>query len=279
MTEVKVYVESIRVEGRHRKDLGDIEQLAKSIQADGLINAITITPDNRLLAGERRLAAFRLLGRSTIEARIVDTLDDAAARLRIERDENTERKAMAPSELVALGLALEAMERPRAAARQAHGRTAPGRNASGLETESVATRDIVASAIGMSASSYERAKTVVAAARDQTLSESERRIAREALADMDATGVITPNYDRVKSGLVARTGSLKKTQIESPTRQRRAISSAEVALSGICHALGQIQELHPEVTSEEAARWVGSLSESRRVLTVLINILKERTNA
>lgn len=282
MTEVKVQVESIRVEGRYRKELGDITKLAQSIARDGLIHAITVTPDNRLLAGERRLAAVKSLGWTLIDARVVDTLDDAAARLRIERDENTERKPMAPSELVALGLALEALERPRAAARKGHGTTAPGRqsNASDQQTGSVGeTREIVAEALGISASSYERAKTVVAAANDPTSTEGERRIAKEAQADMDATGLISPAFHRVKAGISARTGAPKRTQIETAAAQRRSIGSAEAALSGICHGLNQITSLHPEITTEEAVRWADSLSDSRRVITALINRLKERTNA
>ena len=281
MTEVWVLVESIRIDGRHRSDLGDIARLAASIKAEGLINPITITPDGRLLAGERRLAAIRMLGRDKVEARVVDTLNDAAAELRLERDENTERKPMVKSELVALGLALEALERPRAAARVGRPRKNPvlqnGVSETGPPGE---TRAVVAAALGMSGSTYDRAKFVVAAASDPGLSDEERAIAAEAMSDMDsgATGV-SPAYDRVRNATKTRTGPIQPTSIESVGVQRRSISSAETALSGICHGLKQITSLHPGITSEEATRWAGSLSDSRRIITSLINILKERTNA
>lgn len=56
-------------------DDDDIQALAKSIERDGLINAIAVTPVDdgkfRLIAGERRFRAYKSLGRETIPARIV----------------------------------------------------------------------------------------------------------------------------------------------------------------------------------------------------------------
>ena len=46
-------VADIRVRKRHRRDLGDIEALAASIAAIGLINPITIDEGGRLLAGAK----------------------------------------------------------------------------------------------------------------------------------------------------------------------------------------------------------------------------------
>lgn len=290
MTEVKVQVESVRIEGRYRKDLGDIKALARSIERGGLINAITITPAGRLLAGERRLEAYRLLGRTEIEARVVDTLDDAAEWLRVERDENTERKPMAPSELVALGRALEELERPRAVERRREsGRRAAAKRLGKPDIPSTVSPDtdpdgraidVVAQALGTSTMTYYRAKTVVDAVSDPARSEAAREAAREAQADMDSgAATITAAYDRVKSAAPVRIGPIQSTTISSAGAQRRSISSAEAALSGICHGLKQVINLHPDITSEEAAQWVGSLSESRRAIDVLIKRLKERTNA
>ena len=56
-----------------------------------------------------------------------------------------------------MGQALEELERPKAAARKAHGKTAPGRNAPENFTEaSTTTREKVGAAIGMSGISYQR---------------------------------------------------------------------------------------------------------------------------
>lgn len=284
----RVGIDWIRVEGRHRKDLGDLSSLAQSMKDNGLINPVTVTPTGILLAGGRRIAAARMLGWSHIEAHVVDTFDDAARALLIERDENTERKAMAPSELVALGRALEELERPRAqerrrlagmlSAAKRTGRPIDGLSSSSDE-EKLNTEATVASALGVSQGTYYRAKIVVNAATDPERTPEERAIAAETAADMDAGRTsIKGAYDRVKSASPVRTGRRKNPTIDALAGQRRAISTTEAALSGLAHAMRQIEALHEGITSEEAARWVGSLLESRRAITVLIGLLKERTN-
>jgi hypothetical protein len=72
-----------------RRPPRDVEALAESIRAGTLLHPITLTESNRLVAGGRRLAAYKLLGRDTIPARVV-ILDDLAAEL-AEIDENLER--------------------------------------------------------------------------------------------------------------------------------------------------------------------------------------------
>lgn len=68
--------------------------------------------------------------------------------------------------MVALGLALEKLERPKAKERQAHGQTAPGKNAPAnlAEASKGEVREKVAAHIGMKRSTYEKAKAVVVAA-------------------------------------------------------------------------------------------------------------------
>ena len=99
-----ISIASIIVEGRFRKDMGDIEGLASSIKALGQIQPIVINKDRRLIAGGRRLAAMKLLGRETIAATVFD-LDDIDA-LQVERDENDQRKSPTKSEMVALAEAM-----------------------------------------------------------------------------------------------------------------------------------------------------------------------------
>lgn len=289
----RVGLDWIRVEGRHRKDLGDLESLAQSMKDNGLINAVTITAQGILLAGGRRIAAARMLGWTHIDAQVVDTFDDAARALLIERDENTERKAMTPSELVALGRALEALENPeRTERRRLAGRIAAAKRLGrpiddGISSAdaqdiqgSMRTRIEVSGAIGMPETAYYKAREVVKATTDPDLTEAERKFAAQTQADMDAgRTTISGAYDRIKKGV--RTGSARQRENVTITKlaaQRRAISTAEAALSGIAHAVSQITDLHEEITNEEATRWAGSLSESRRAITTLINILKERSS-
>ena len=67
-----VPVSSVKIGDRHRKDLGDIEALAASIRDLGLLHPIVIAADGLLLAGERRLAACKLLGWATIPATVIE---------------------------------------------------------------------------------------------------------------------------------------------------------------------------------------------------------------
>lgn len=70
-----------------------------------------------------------------------------------------------------------------------------------------------------------------------------------------------------------------RTSITNLPAQRRAFTAACTTLSGISYGLTQIEEIHPDITSEEAAEWVGGLSEARRELERVIKLLKkERTN-
>lgn len=279
--ERQLAIEDIRVGGRFRSDLGDIEALAKSIVAVGLINAITVTPDGYLLAGQRRLEACRRLGWLNIRTNVVDNLNSASARLRLERDENTERKAMTPEELVRLGRALEELERPKAQARKEAGQFGSGHVTLTEATSENGrqTRDVVAEALGVSASTYERAKMVVDAARDTTLPAEDRAIAREALDEMNTTGLVAPAYRKVRKTRDPRVTTPRRTTVADLKTQRHAIGTAASTLTGISYGLKQIAELHPAITSEEAAQWVSDLSEARRVIEVLIKRLKERTNA
>lgn len=61
----------IKVGKRFRRDMGDINSLAESIEDIGLLHAITVDEEGRLSAGARRLAACKLLGWKTVPVRVV----------------------------------------------------------------------------------------------------------------------------------------------------------------------------------------------------------------
>ena len=65
-------VNAIVVGTRHRKDMGDIASLAASMAELGLLQPIVIRPDGRLIAGERRLRAAKLLGWTAFPVTVVD---------------------------------------------------------------------------------------------------------------------------------------------------------------------------------------------------------------
>ena len=91
-----ILVESITVvrEQRQRRELTDIAELARSIESAGLINPITVTRDNILIAGERRLTAVKSLGWSHINAQYVEDLSELEIAL-IEFEENVKRVELA----------------------------------------------------------------------------------------------------------------------------------------------------------------------------------------
>jgi len=178
----------IRVRERHRRDLGDLSDLKQSLATVGLLHPIVISKDGRLVAGERRLRAVRDLGWDWVPVRIVAGLDEAMRALAAERDENTCRKDFTPSEAVALGRDLAALEKPAAKQRQASAGPASGRGkkamGSGKLPEPVKgeAKEKVAKAVGVARRTYEKAEAVVQAA------EREPQRFEKLRAQMDRTG-------------------------------------------------------------------------------------------
>ena len=93
-----VDINKIKVVDRIRKDFGDIQELSEDIKKNGLINPPTINKEYRLLAGERRLRACKLLGWTQIEVHMLDTKDEAHD-LDVELSENNMRRNFTGSEL------------------------------------------------------------------------------------------------------------------------------------------------------------------------------------
>ncbi len=90
---------------RREIDPAHIEELARSIQSEGLLQPIVVRPIKdkfEVVAGERRLRAFRHLGQKTIPARIIEASDASSATLALI--ENLQRENLNPVE-EALGYA------------------------------------------------------------------------------------------------------------------------------------------------------------------------------
>lgn len=101
---VETALDAIIVVDRFRQDMGDLAPLAESMARLGLLQPIGVrASDNRLIWGERRLRAARMLGWQTILARPVNV----ASLLEAEHDENEVRKQLLISELIPLGSAIE----------------------------------------------------------------------------------------------------------------------------------------------------------------------------
>ena len=83
--------------GRRDTQQRNVEELARSIAAVGLMNPVTVTQDNTLIAGLHRLEAVKLLGWTEIEC-VVSEADGLQAEL-AEIDENFVRAGLSHREL------------------------------------------------------------------------------------------------------------------------------------------------------------------------------------
>ncbi len=188
-------IDRIVVGNRQRKNIGDLTGLCSSIETVGLLHPVVLDANHKLIAGARRLAAFKKLGRTKIPSVIANNLEDARLHLIAERDENICRLDFSPFEAVAMGRALEELERPKAKERmkQKPGGKQGEKVCSGnFPEEKSETREKVGAAIGMSGPTYQRAKAVVAAAEKEP--DKFGAIAEE----MERTGKVHPAYDKLK---------------------------------------------------------------------------------
>ena len=153
---IEIKLSEVCVGERARKDLGDIDALAESIEEIGLLQPIGITVDHDLVFGERRLRAFEHLGRIVIPARVVDV----PSMLQAEHAENEIRKDFTASERVAIGRAIEAEIGDRRRFNADGGPRAIPQNFA--ESKGKETRKEAAERAGFgNAETYRQAKTVV----------------------------------------------------------------------------------------------------------------------
>jgi N6-adenosine-specific RNA methylase IME4 len=175
-------ISSIHVGARHRKELGNIATLVASIQEVGLLHPIVVTPDNMLIAGQRRLEAFKQLGRDDIPATVVDL----AEVVRGEFAENAIRKDFLPSEIDSIRVVLEPLEKAAAEKRMKAGTPAKVSLGSGRAV------DKVGAFAGVSGRTVEKIKDVVDAAKE----EPERF--GHLVDEMDRTGKVTGAHRKLK---------------------------------------------------------------------------------
>ena len=156
-----VDIDRIIVSDRVRKSFGDLQNLADDIQARGLINPVTVTPDLKLLAGERRLRAMKSLEFKQVEVRVINVVDEQHA-LEIEISENIFRKEFSKIERVDCARRLERIESVKAEGRK---KSTLKQNTTDVENfpqgEQGTTRDLVAKKIGIgSGKQYEKEKFI-----------------------------------------------------------------------------------------------------------------------
>lgn len=203
---MKLRVTDIEIGTRFRSDLGDLAGLAQSIQENGLLQPIVITPDHKLVCGLRRLLACKsILDHEYIEATVVE-LDDP---LGAEIEENTQRKDFTVSERVAIAHVIEQREKPGAKDRQLKGTGTDLEPSANLAEGKKADREAkvkAAKAVGMSRETLARAEEVVDAAWEDPETYGEIQ------AEMDKTGNVSAAHRKVK--MQKRQEEMEKKPVE-----------------------------------------------------------------
>jgi ParB-like chromosome segregation protein Spo0J len=172
-------IANIKIGQRHRRDLGDIAGLAASISGVGLLHPVVVKADGTLIAGERRLSAFKQLERTEIPVTVVD-LDNI---VRGELAENAIRKDFLPSEIEAIRRALEPIEKVAATSRKLSGRSVP---------DGGETRDQIGALAGVSGRTVDKIAAVVAAA------EAEPERFGHLVEEMDRTGKVDRAHKQLR---------------------------------------------------------------------------------
>ena len=203
-----VLIENICIGNRYRKDLGDIESLAMSISKEGLLHPVVVDSEMNLIAGMRRIEAFKSLGLFEVPCRVID-LDNI---IDGEYAENVYRKEYTPSEAVAIAEALEPKIKEKAKERQKRLKVKPEAESSCCgnlpqqtnEDFGKKTRDVLGEVVGMSGSSLEKAREVIE--KGQKDPDSYGDLSKK----MDETGNVDSAYkemkkrEKVSGGLVEK---------------------------------------------------------------------------
>lgn len=191
-----VRLDSIIIEDRTRRDLGDLTALADSIADVGLLHPPVVTKDMRLVAGARRIAAMQSLGLVECEVTVASNLTEALELLRAERDENICRKPLSLQEMDIMRRRLWPLEEAASHQRKADAGKANLPTSGGKLpplTKKGKTRDKVADAIGdVSGRTLDKVRTVVDAA------EVEPEKFAPLVEQMNKTGKVDGAYKKLR---------------------------------------------------------------------------------
>lgn len=186
---MKIAIDEIKIGDRKRKQMGDIDALAKSIDTVGLLHPIVASTDHQLICGGRRLEACKQLGWKTVEVTIATSINDVERAELAELEENTCRKDLIPSEMVAKAKVVEPIEREAAKARQGERTDKHPVKITGSSRGESADR--VAAAVGVSRPTLAKAKAVVEAA------EAHPEHYGDLVEQMDKSGKVSPAHDEM----------------------------------------------------------------------------------
>lgn len=210
--ELERAVDSIQVGRRHRTELGDIDALAASIRAHGLLQPPTITPDGVLVCGARRIAAIRQLGWRKVNVWVRSGLSGTLGHLLAEQDDNVLHKPLTQVEAASLYRELKKVMAEDAQRREARTRFSsqyqPGPDgganfAPPSEGALGKTREQAAAMIPGRAShtTLEKITYLQQIAEDPHHPELLRAQATKELAGIEDGGPVHPAYERIRAAV------------------------------------------------------------------------------
>lgn len=230
-------IKEIQPGKRYRKNpMVGLESLMASIRLVGLLHPPVVTDKNLLVVGQRRIEAFKALGRTKIPVRIVKNLADGL--LVAERDENTERLEYTPSESVALAKAIEPQLKAEAKERQREGGRRKGklRGTSPKQGSKGKVKDLAAKPTGLSRRTLRKAEEVVKSGRP------------DLIEDMDRTGKVDAVHKKLRAN-----GPLDPKITAAITAARNLIGQVQE----IQKALDEGRKATPEIVDSLWIRLVG----------------------
>jgi ParB family chromosome partitioning protein len=260
-------LEAIRVGARARRELGDIDALVASIDANGFFQPMTIAPDGLLILGWRRYEAARRLGLRTVNVWVRSGLSNRLQLLLAEQDDDALHKPLTATENATLYQEIKQVMAEEAARRQEQtrfGAVATGEDDGAAKLAAPSDRTARARAAQMvtgtnSYTTLERIGEVQRIAEDPTLPESLRTLAIDALAGMDEDGKVNGRYQVVKdAAAAARQEQLSRMATDALARvsgERKQSHSPHHSPASVPPATRQYSVRAFVVTWTEMADW------------------------
>ncbi|MET0860343.1 MAG: ParB N-terminal domain-containing protein [Microbacterium sp.] len=262
--ELERSIDSIRIGSRHRTDLGDIDALADSIQSQGMLQPITVTPEGILVCGARRLAALRHLGVRKVNVWVRSGLSDRLTQLLAERDDNALHKSLTPTEAATLYREVKMLLAEDAQRRQEESRFGSERDfrkSNGAATVAAPSKPhdgytrAQAALLVTGRRSYttlDRIGRLQRIAADDALDDSIRRYATVELDSIDHGGSVTSAHRRMSTQLTVIELERLATDATQPDDVRQASS---LGVARVQAASGSSTEVElAEVAREALAR-------------------------
>lgn len=287
-TERVIRTEAVRIP-RLRDSYSSCMALAGSIRDEGLHRPITLWQDGTLISGGRRLFAHLLMEKPRIPAVFVHTIEDAAKRMLADNQDDRLSVPWKWSEVCRLWELLRRLDAPAAALRADEsrrrgvelrkqtqaGKRKPGRASSRTDDYALS---VISEPFGISSATARRIEVVYQTGYGTLDAPDEKReLAREIMRDIDESGNVWGNYQRLVGAraVVARPRPVAPVEPAAAARQLAAWSKAMPQLEGLTAGLAELGPPNAELTWEQVGPVHAQLSAVRRELEKIIKQMRE----